>query len=74
MRQKNRESIYLDGIENIESGSLFYTDELLEKIKNKFNVSMPKRIYYDEIDEIATYIIEKIVKQKRRNIMVKIMN
>lgn len=62
MRQKNRESIYLDGIENIESGSLFYTDELLEKIKNKFNVSMPKRIYYDEIDEIATYIIEKIIK------------
>ncbi len=62
MRQKNRESIYLDGIENIESGSLFYTDELLEKIKNKFNVSMPIRIYYDEIDEIATYIIEKIIK------------
>lgn len=62
MRQKNRESIYLDGIENIESGSLFYTDELLEKIKNKFNVSMPKRIYYDEIEEIATYIIEKIIK------------
>ena len=62
MRQKNRESIYLDGIENIESGSLFYTDELLEKIKNKFNVSMPNRFYYDDIDEIATYIIEKIIK------------
>lgn len=62
MRQKNRESIYLDGIEKIENGSLFYTDELLEKIKDKFHVSIPKKIDFNEIDEIAAYIIEKIIK------------
>lgn len=62
MRQKNRESIYLDGIENIDNGSLFYTDELLEKVKDKFNVCIPKKVDYNEIDEVATYIIEKIIK------------
>lgn len=31
MRSKNRESIYLDGIENIEDGVLVYTDELISR-------------------------------------------
>ena len=33
MRKKNKESIYLDGIENVQDGVLVYTNELLQKVK-----------------------------------------
>ena len=36
MRSKNAESIYLDGIEKVEAGALYYTDELLHKVKKAF--------------------------------------
>lgn len=61
MRQKNRKSIYLDGIEKIEGGSLFYTDELLEKVKRAFGVDLPKQVKFDEIDSTAEKIIDEII-------------
>lgn len=35
MRRKNRESIYLDGIQDIKNGTLVYTDELILKVKRR---------------------------------------
>lgn len=44
MRAKNRQSIYLDGIENVENGTLYYTDELIEKAQKAFGVRLVKSV------------------------------
>lgn len=62
MQAANRRSIALDGIENVADGKLVYTDQLLEKIKNRFNVELKKEIYFDEIDETAEKIIKEIIE------------
>lgn len=61
MRSKNRDSIYLDGIEDIREGCLIYTDELLDKVKAAFGVCLPKTIRFDEIDATAQQIIDQII-------------
>lgn len=61
MRSKNRGSIYLDGIEDIADGVLVYTDVLVDKVKNAFGVDLPKRVLFDEIDETAQLIIDRII-------------
>ncbi len=58
----NKKSIYLDGIKKIENGSLFYTDELIQKVKKAFNVTIPKEIKYEKIEETANYIIKNIIE------------
>mgnify|MGYP000775705772 FL=1 len=63
MRKKNRESIYLDGIENIHNGTLIYTDELIAKVKNAFNVDLCKNVPFDQIDNTADFIIHQIIEK-----------
>ena len=63
MRRKNRESIYLDGIEDVADGVLVYTDELLAKVKNAFGVDLVKRVAFDEIDEVAGFIVKNIIEK-----------
>ena len=62
MEKVNRQSIYLDGIENIEDGCLVYTDELINKVKNKFNVTIPKKVHLSEAEKVADLLIEGIIK------------
>lgn len=62
MEQVNRNSIYCDGIENVEDGCLFYTDELIAKVKNKFKVVIPKRVQLSEAEETANLLIANIIK------------
>lgn len=62
MRRANRESIALDGIENIENGKLIYTDALIEKCQKAFQVTLPKEVAYTEIDEVAAFIIDEIIQ------------
>lgn len=67
MRRKNRESIYLDGIENVENGVLTYTDELIAKVKKAFGAELVKNVAFDDIEETADFIIREIIeKQVRR--------
>lgn len=61
MRKANRESIALDGVEDVAEGTLVYTDALLEKVKKAFDVDLPKAVPYEKIDETAEMIIETIV-------------
>lgn len=61
MNKANRESMYLDGIEDVEDGCLFYTDELLEKVRNAFGVDIPKKVAFDDIETVAQYIIDRII-------------
>lgn len=65
MRAKNRESIYLDGIEQVAGGVLTYTDELLGKVKEAFGVDFVKKVALDESDEIASFIIREIIEPNR---------
>lgn len=65
MRKANRESIYLDGIENITEASLIYTDELLLKVKDVFNIDLPKKVMFCDIENVAEYIIEYIIKPNK---------
>lgn len=62
MKSHNLKSIYLDGVENVENGNLYYTDELLEKVKNVFGVTLPKEVPFQNIENVANQIIETIIK------------
>ena len=64
MERVNRNSIYCDGIENVENGNLIYTDELLKKVKDCFNVSIPKTVSLDNAEEVANLLIDNIIKAK----------
>lgn len=61
MHQVNRNSIYCDGIENVTEGYLVYTDELIQKVKTRFNVVIPKRVHLSEAESVADLLIEKII-------------
>ncbi|MGN0639059.1 MAG: saccharopine dehydrogenase NADP-binding domain-containing protein [Huintestinicola sp.] len=63
MRAKNRESIYLDGVENVENGVLTYTDELIAKVRKAFGVDLVKTVAFDEIDATAAFIIKEIIEK-----------
>lgn len=62
MTQVNRNSIYCDGIENVENGYLVYTDELIQKVRDKFNVNIPKKVHLSEAEVVANLLIEGIIK------------
>lgn len=61
MRAANRRSIALDGVENVESGELIYTDQLVQKVADAFEVALPKKVGFEEIDTVAKYIIDNII-------------
>ena len=61
MDKVNRKSMALDGVEDIRIGTLYYTDELIEKTKKTFGVELPKYVTFEEIDKTAEYLIEKII-------------
>ena len=63
MVKKNRESIYLDGIENIENGVLIYTDELITKVKKIFGVDLVKRVSFEDIEKVAAFIVDEIIEK-----------
>lgn len=65
MREKNRLSLYLDGVEKIENGCLYYTDELLDKVKRAFKVDLVKCVPFDGIAETAKFIIEEIIEKNK---------
>lgn len=63
MRLKNSQSLYLDGIEKVENGTLYYTDELLEKVKKVFGVDLVKSVPFDRIGETAEFIVKEIIEK-----------
>jgi hypothetical protein len=61
MHETNRKSIYHDGIENVTGGKLIYTDELLEKVKTRFGVELPKEVPISEAQNVAEILINGII-------------
>ena len=59
----NRKSIFCDGIENVADVCLVYTNELVAKVKNVFNMDLPKTVKFENIDETAEFIIKNIIEQ-----------
>lgn len=63
MREKNRDSIYLDGIERIRDGILYYTDELIVKVREVFGVELMKEVRLDDSEEAAGFLISEIIER-----------
>ena len=61
MDKANRESLALDGVEDIRDGALYYTDDLIAKVKDAFGEDLPKEVKYENIEETANFLIEKII-------------
>ena len=61
MEQVNRNSIHCDGIENVMDGFLLYTDELIQKVKDRFNVDIPQKIHLSDAEAVANLLIDKII-------------
>lgn len=61
MEKANRASLYLDGIEDVKDGALYYTDELIKKVKDTMGVEIPKQVKYDDIDKTADLLINEII-------------
>ncbi len=64
MREANRRSIALDGIENVVDGKLIYTDALVANVRNAFNVDLPKVVYFNEIDKVGDFLVEQIIMKR----------
>ena len=62
MEEVNRKSIYCDGIENVMDGCLVYTDELIQKVKDRFGMEIPKRVPLAEAEKVADLLIDGIIK------------
>lgn len=62
MRERNRRSLYLDGVERVEAGALYYTDALIQRVKERFQEELPKVVPFEEIDAIAEWLVERIIR------------
>ena len=65
MREANRKSIYLDGIKNVADGNLYYTPELVEKVRDVFSVNLPDSVSFDTLDAVDSFLIEKIIEPNK---------
>ncbi len=61
MGKANRQSMYLDGIEDVRDGTLYYTDGLIQKVQQAFGVTLPKTVAYEDTEETAQFIIDGLI-------------
>ena len=61
MERVNLNSIYCDGIEDVADGRLIYTDELLKKVKDRFDMVLPKEVHLSEAVKVAELLITGII-------------
>ncbi len=61
MNKANRESMALDGVDDVVDGKLVYTDDMVHKVKKAFGVDLPKKVSYENIEKTAKFIIEEII-------------
>lgn len=61
MREANRQSLALDGVADVADGNLYYTDELVTKVRTAFNEQLPQTVRFDDIDAVGQYIVDRII-------------
>jgi len=64
MREKNRLSMALDGIENIQKGQLVYTDQLIEKVQRVFGFCLPKYVSLADADQVADLLVRQMIQKE----------
>ena len=67
MKDANRASIYLDGVENVENGVLTYTDELIEKVKTEFGCNLGKIVNLYKSNDVAEILIDEVINPSLNN-------
>lgn len=61
MNKADRQSMALDGIEDVTDGKLIYTEDLIQKVRDAFGAELPKIVDYEDIDKTAKWIIDEII-------------
>lgn len=61
MNRANRESMRLDGIEDVVDGTLVYSDALVQKVDKAFGVKLPNKVSFDDIEKTAKFIIDEVI-------------
>lgn len=61
MNKADRESMALDGVENVTEGKLIYTDALIAKAQKAFGKTLPKEVEFADIEKTAQFIIDEII-------------
>lgn len=61
MERVNRDSIYCDGIEDVKDGYLIYTEDLLRKVKDRFDLIIPKQVALIDAERVAELLINGII-------------
>ena len=61
MREKNRQSMALDGIEGVQGDELIYTDGLIEKVQAAFGARLPKRVSLRQAEQTADFLVEQVI-------------
>lgn len=61
MREKNRQSMALDGIEGVQGDELIYTDGLIEKVQATFGARLPKRVSLGQAEQTADFLVERVI-------------
>ena len=61
MNRADRQSIALDGVEDVVDGNLIYTDDLIRKVKDVFGADLPKTVAFDDIEKTAEFLINEII-------------
>ena len=61
MREKNRQSMALDGIEGVQGDELIYTDGLIEKVQAAFGARLLKRVSLGQAEQTADFLVEQVI-------------
>jgi len=65
MVEVNLKSLYLDGISSVSQGWLYYTQELIDKAKEKLGIRLPERVHID--DEVLPESLIRLIKEFTEN-------
>lgn len=56
-----RASLSLDGIEDIKDGNLVYSDLLIQKVLERFKITLPKYVTLEDSQKVASLLINEII-------------
>lgn len=62
----NLNSLRYDGIDDISEGVITFTEELISKMKNVFNIEYPKSLKVEDCEDFAYVIKAKLLEYERR--------
>lgn len=58
--------VILDGIKDVSGGVLYYTDELIKKVKRVFDVNLVNKVSLENSIEVADFFVSEIIEKQKR--------